>query len=449
MSDDDGEVMPLEGAFRAVLDAMRLPAGKVIVAVSGGVDSIVLLDLLCTTRDAHRLDLVVAHVDHGILAESGALARQVERLARGGGLPFEGVALALGPLASETRARAARYRALREIARHHAARYILTAHHLDDQRETVLMRFLCGSGPSGLAGMRRKTRDLARPLLSFSHRTLVAYARARGLKWSDDPSNIDPRHLRSWIRHEVMPRLEERLPSLGRNLDRTRRQAGIQRRALRELLRHWPELSYRTEAGRGSIAEDALRRLPFSLQVTLVQTLLQAAGGPAGVTRVRRALAALASGRSGLTADLGAGWRLELAFARLVVVPPAATGGTAPVAIRGPAGATTWGRWRITWQEGAAPEHQPRVGDIAWFERAELLVRVPRAGDRLVPLGGVGRRLAVRCFQEARVARSERATWPVIESGGTVTWIPGVCRSSGLCPEVGEPAIRVEVKRDS
>lgn len=441
--------MDLVERFVAALEALGLPRASVLVAVSGGVDSVVLLDLLHETRDRHGIGLVVAHVDHGIRPDSGAVARHVENLARQFGLPFELVVLGLGPDASETRARTARYRALREIARRHGARDILTAHHLDDQRETVLMRFLNGSGPSGLAGMRRKTRDLARPLLSFSRRSLVAYAKARGLEWADDPSNLDPRHLRSWIRHEVMPRMKERLPSLERSLDRTRRQAGIQRRALLQLLRHWPELDYRSETERGSLSAVVLRRVPASLRVTLVQALVQAAGGPAGVTRVRRALAALASGQSGLATDLGEGWRLELAFDRLVAVPPADTGALAPVAILGPAGSTTWDGWRITWQEGTAPATQPRVGDTAWFAPASLVVRPPKAGDRLVPLGGVGRRLAVRCFQDAQVARSERARWPVIESGGTVTWIPGVCRSARLCPAAGEPAIRVEVKRVS
>jgi len=441
--------MPLVERFRAALAELRLPAGTVVVAVSGGVDSVVLLDLLNETRNAHGLDLVVAHVDHGILPESGTLAGKVERLAGDAGLRFEGVTLGLGPATTETRARTARYQALREIARRHGARYILTAHHLDDQRETVLMRFLNGSGPSGLAGMRRKTRDLARPLLSFSREALVGYARARSLAWSDDPSNLDPRHLRSWIRHGLLPRLEERLPSLRQNLDRTRRQAGIQQRALHQLLRHWPELAYREEAGRGSISSRMLEQLPVALQVTLVQALLRAAGGPAGVIRVRRALGALAGGQSGLMADLGGQWRLEHSFERLIVVPPTAGGEPAAVAISGPAGATSWGGWRISWQEEPAPDRQPRVGDTAWFSPADLGVRAPQAGDRLVPLGGVGRRLAVRCFQDARVSRSERAAWPVIESGGTVAWIPGVCRSARLCPVAGKPAIRVEVKRVS
>jgi tRNA(Ile)-lysidine synthase len=444
-----GGAMPLADQFVAALEKLRLPAGKVVVAVSGGLDSVVLLDLLAETRARHQLDLVVAHVDHGILTDSGAVARRVERLAREAGLPFESVALALGPDTTETRARASRYRALRRIARRQAARFILTAHHRDDQRETVLMRFLHGSGPSGLTGMRARTRDLARPLLSVPRSEILEYARARGLAWAEDPSNVDPRHLRSWIRHAALPLLQQRLPALPENLDRVRRQAATHQQALDQLLRHWSELEFRRDARRVSLSLEALLTLPLALRLTVVAALVRAASGPAGGNRIQRALRAIETGRSGLTADLGEHWRLETAFGRLVVVPPAPAGTPSPAVISGPVGATTWGDWRISWSEEVAPGRQSRVSDRAWFAIRDLSVRAPQAGDRLEPLGGVGRRLAVRCFQDARIPRSDRAGWPVIEAGGAIAWIPGVCRSAHFCPESGEPAIRIHVQRAS
>ena len=439
--------MPLVDRFTVALEKLRLQPGKVIVAVSGGLDSVVLLDLLAETRTRHQLELVVAHVDHGILPDSAILAGRVEQLAREAGLAFESVALALGPDTTETRARAARYHALRLIARRHAARFILTAHHRDDQRETVLMRFLHGSGPSGLTGMRPRTRDLARPLLSFSRQTLLDYARARQLTWAEDPSNVDPRHLRSWIRHAALPMLEQRLPELPRSLDRARRQAATRQQALDQLLRHWSDLEFRRESGRVSLSLQLLLTLPPALQLTVVEALVRAAGGPAGGTRLRRAIRAIGTGRSGLTADLGGHWRLETAFRRLIVVPPGRATVPGPAAISGPIGATTWGDWSITWSEEAAPGRQSRVSDTAWFAVRDLSVRAPQAGDRLEPLGGLGGRLAVRCFQDARIPRSDREGWPVIEAGGAIAWIPGVCRSARFCPESGEPAIRIHVER--
>jgi len=437
----------LADQFSVALERLKLPAGKVIAAVSGGLDSMVLLDLLSETRAKHHLEPVVVHVDHGILPESGALAGPVERRAREAGFPFESVALALGPETTETRARSARYRALRQIARRHAARFILTAHHRDDQRETVLMRFLHGSGPSGLTGMRPKTRDIARPLLSIPRVTILAYARDRGLSWADDPSNVDPRHLRSWIRHAALPMLAERVTALPENLDRVRRQAATRQQALDQLLRHWKELEFQRDARRVSLSLEVLLTLPAALRLTVVEALVRAGSGPAGGARLRRAMRAIETGRSGLTADLGEHWRLETAFGRLIVVPPDRAAVPPPASISGPVGATTWGDWSITWSEEAAPGRQSRVSDTAWFAVRDLSVRAPQAGDRLEPLGGRGGRLAVRCFQDARVPRSDRKGWPVIEAGGAIAWIPGVCRSTHFCPQRGEPAIRVHVER--
>ena len=440
-------MMPLADRFSVALEKLRLPAGTVIVAVSGGLDSVVLLDLLSETRARHQLQPVVAHVDHGILPESGVLAGRVERLAREAGFPFESVALALGPETTETRARAARYHALSQIARRHAARFILTAHHRDDQRETVLMRFLHGSGPAGLTGMRPRTRDLARPLLPFPRSTILAYARARGLTWAEDPSNVDPRHLRSWIRHAALPMLAQRVAALPENLDRVRHQAATHQQALEQLLRHWKDLEFRRDARQASLSLEVLLTLPPALRLTVVEALVRAASGPAGAGRLRRAMRAIDTGRSGLMADLGEHWRLETAFGRLIVVPPDRAAVPPPAAISGPVGATAWGDWSITWSEDVAPGRQSRVSDTAWFAIRDLSVRAPQAGDRLEPLGGRGRRLAVRCFQDARVPRSDREGWPVIEAGGAIAWIPGVCRSAHFCPQSGEPAIRIHVER--
>lgn len=439
--------MRLRDRFLHSLKALALPPGPVLVAVSGGADSVVLLDLLCLTLAQHQLDLVVAHVDHGIHPGSHEVADRVARLAAEVGLPFERAVLALGPSATETAARRARYRALREIARRRGAGVILTAHHRDDQRETVLMRLLKGSGPAGLAGMRSRTRDLARPLLAFSRRTLMAWARRRELAWWEDPANLDPRHLRSWIRQDLLPVLEQRLPTLPRNLDKVARQARLHTRAMDQALSGWPALAVRREHGHLGADWTALSGLPLALRLALLQALVRLAGGPASLARLRRAAASLSRGQSGMRADLGGHWRLELAFGRVVIVPPDARPPESPLAIGGASGATVWGPWSIRWQTEPAPARQSRTGETAWFLPGPLAVRPPRAGDRLVPLGGAGHRLAVRCFQDARVPRAERGGWPVIESAGRLAWIPGVCRSARCCPAAGAAAIRVDVQR--
>src|SRR5256714_8210584 len=205
---------PLLSRLGAHVARRRLFAapGTAVVAVSGGPDSVALLDLLHTLAPELGLSLVVAHADHGIQADSGTVAQAVAALARRYGLPFELGELHLGAEATETAARRARYAWLAELQRRHAARYLVTAHHRDDHVETIVLRLLRGSGPAGLAGMPARARGgLGRPLLPFTHRDLVAYIAARGLRVHDDPANRDPRHLRSWIRTVLPPLVSERL----------------------------------------------------------------------------------------------------------------------------------------------------------------------------------------------------------------------------------------------
>src|SRR3989441_1113552 len=138
--------------------------GAALVAVSGGPDSVALLDLMSAVAAELGLALVVAHADHGIQTDSRLVGQAVSKLAEQYGLPFELGELGLSPGATETAARRARYAWLRAARRRHAARYVVLAHHRDDQLETILMRVLRGSAPAGLAAMAPVSRGgLVRP----------------------------------------------------------------------------------------------------------------------------------------------------------------------------------------------------------------------------------------------------------------------------------------------
>ena len=444
--------MTLVARVDAVLAARPLGHGPLLVAVSGGADSMALLDLLTRLPCLSDHPLVVAHVDHGIHPDSARTAELVRAAAAERRLPFVSTALELGAGTSETAARRARLAWLRATAREQGARWVVLAHHADDQHETTLMRFLRGSGPAGLAGMRGHAGMLLRPLLGIRRATLRRYATARGLTWWEDPANADRRHLRSWLRHVALPLLGDRLPDLTARLEQGRRQAVADRRAWSAALASWPALSLRRVRGQLSIDWSALHQLPPALRLALIQALVRRAGGPAGPARIGRALMSFSQAQSGASADLGQGWRAERNFDRLTIVPPtlvaprAAVGATeASTAIGTPVGQTTWGSWGVRWMTEPAPRVQPRDGHTAWFIPAALSLRAWRAGDRLPPLGGIGQRLAVRCFQEARVPRSFRLGWPMIEGAGELAWIPGICRSTRFLPRAGEVALRIDV----
>lgn len=438
--------MTLLQRFRTHLGSLGLSSGGALVAVSGGPDSVALLDLLVRTRDLHGLDLIVAHVDHGIDPASGLVADQVRRLAESYGLPLEIERLALGPSAGETLARARRYAWLEMVRERLGAIVILTAHHADDQVETVLMRVLAGSGPAGLAGMAAVQGRVVRPLLPFRRAELARYLREAGLEAWLDPANTDPRHLRSWIRTDLLPVIRARLPQIDQNLRRLSTQAARDRAAWDAVLDLLPGLDLAVETGGISVAASGLGDYDSALAQTVILALARRVGCRLGPARVGRVLALLKSGASGAQVPLGRDWTAELVFGRLRIYPGQSELWQEPWALEGRRGQGSWGRWRFRWELETAPERQPRVGLSAWFTPEPLMVRGWAPGEKLKPLGGPGRRLIVRCFQEVRVPRSRRGSWPVLAQSDEVIWIPGVCRSDALLPSRGTEALRIDAE---
>jgi tRNA(Ile)-lysidine synthetase-like protein len=438
--------MSLLHTFHTQLAALALPRGSALVAVSGGPDSVVLLDLLAASRDVHGLDLVVAHVDHGINIDSARVAEQVQTLATSYGLPFELGQLALGPGASEAAARVGRYAWLEKVCVRSGAGVIFTAHHADDQVETVLMRVLAGTGPAGLSGMAVISGRVVRPLLSVPRAELSRYAKEKGLNTWLDPANSDQRHLRSWIRTELLPMLRARVPDIDVNLQRTSRQAALDRAAWDAVLDVLPGLDLRTEREGISVAASSLGGYDSPLAEGVILAMARRAGCQLGPARITRVLALLETGTSGAWVPLGGGWAAELAFDRLRITTHPPAPGSGEWQLEGRRGEAVWGRWCFRWSPAIAPAHHARGGMRAWFTFEAMSVRAWSPGERLRPLGGSGRKLIVRCFQERRVPRSRRASWPVLTQNEEIIWIPGVCRSDALLPVEGTEALRVDAE---
>lgn len=175
------------------------------MAVSGGVDSVVLLHLLATHPG---MQLIVAHFDHGIRPDSALDREFVGGLARQYGLPFVYDIGGLGPGTSEEAARRARYAFLHKVRRAGGARAVITAHHKDDALETAIINLIRGTGRRGLTSLK-STDIVKRPLLHVPKADIRAYAAQQGLKWREDSTNSDPAYLRNHIRHKVVPRLSQ------------------------------------------------------------------------------------------------------------------------------------------------------------------------------------------------------------------------------------------------
>ncbi len=186
--------------------AAKLPVawpvrGRYVVAVSGGRDSMALLDLLARVAGEHHYELVVAHFDHGLRADSGEDRALVEKVAKSLGLPVASEVAALSS-ASEAAARTTRYDFLERMREKHEAVAVMTAHHQDDLIETSLLNLARGTGRHGLAPMQGQ--QPLRPLLAVSRNQLAAYAAARQLQWREDTTNEDRSNPRNFLRHELL-----------------------------------------------------------------------------------------------------------------------------------------------------------------------------------------------------------------------------------------------------
>lgn len=193
---------------------------RVLVAVSGGVDSMVLLNALARSRRALGAELFAHGVDHGLRREACAELDLAEQYAASLGVTFSRTRVEVGSGGNlQARARAARYVALRAAAASVGAGLIATAHHADDRAETVLLRLLRGTSPRGLGVLPARASDLVRPLIRARRADIAAHATRHGVPFCEDPSNRNARFLRTRVRLELLPLLEALSPGIVRNLN--------------------------------------------------------------------------------------------------------------------------------------------------------------------------------------------------------------------------------------
>jgi tRNA(Ile)-lysidine synthase len=266
------------GSFSAALRA-HVPAetSGLLVAYSGGLDSTVLLHAVAALRANSSWPVRAIHVDHQLHADSARWAEHCELASQALGVPFERCTVSLkdsGALGIEAAAREARYAALRQRLR--SGETLLTAQHADDQAETLLLALMRGTGVRGLAGMPSRRRFGAgwhvRPLLGVRRRDLEQWARERALTWLDDPSNTSDRFARNHLRVQILPRLEQRWPSVVRQLERT---AGHLAESA-ELLDHLAGIDAQQCVRERCLDLDRLSRLDTARQRNLLRWWLRA-----------------------------------------------------------------------------------------------------------------------------------------------------------------------------
>ena len=407
---------------RAILDAVRQLSEmgrRTVLAVSGGLDSMSLLDAVSRVLAPDRI--VVATFDHGTGTAARAAASLVRARAAELGLVCES-ARANRPLRSEAELRDARWGFLRSVASRFDG-VVATAHTADDHLETVLMRVMRGAGARGLAGLHAPGGPL-RPFLTITRSHLETYARDRQLQWVDDPSNDSPAFFRNRIRHDLLPALRRVRPEMADELLRISEAAAAWRREVDALIATKIPLR-----GSSDSRSFDVELAPLSgLSRAELSVLWPAISARFGLALDRRGLARLSAftidSRVGSRIQLSGGWSAVRSRDGLTI--SASSHVAPPSATIDPSRRTTWGVWSF----------RPRVDDdpdAPWSSRlpsdAVLTVRAWEPGDRMRSASGSFRKVK-QLLSRAGVTGHKRAGWPVVLAGSEIVWVPGVRRSN-------------------
>ncbi len=440
----------------------RLPSGtpdRLLVAVSGGPDSVTALHALQRIRSRYGFQLAAAHFNHNLRGpESDRDERFVRELC--GRLGVELVverAYGLKPANLEERARELRYEFLHRTADAVKAQFIVLGHHRDDQAETVLLRLLRGAGIAGLAAMAELgPGQLMRPLLSLGRIAILKYLAAIGAAYVIDSSNFEGRALRNRVRARLLPQLaREYSPGIARRLTELAsemREASnfIEAAACRSLDQRLIAAADMDQGSSWRMAVRGFESINHALARAILREFIRRGiGDLRGTERIHiDAMYRTTTGENpSATVTLPRGWRFRREYDTVVLEehqaligrPTVSAVGCSEVGLRPGANVLSTSGFTLTLKEvtaqepcfPCAPWHPPNRFE-AYFDAAEapaLMARGVRAGDRIEPLGLCGTRKIQDVFVDYKVSIASRSSWPLVVSDNKVVWIPGLVRS--------------------
>lgn len=365
-----------------------VPPGPLAVAVSGGLDSTVLLHAVKHGWPGRPLRAL--HVNHGLHEDAPVWERHAQAFAASLEVPFVPLRVTVAAGNLQGQARRARYHAWREALQ--PGETLLLAHHADDQAETVLWQLASGRAPVGMPRARPLGEGrLARPFLNVRRGTLAAYATAHQLRWIEDPANADTRFDRAYIRHEVLPRLEARYPDAVASI-----------------------------AASVGAALPAPHKAPLSTEALDAATLATWLGVPAPTKRLREILRqATAREDAAPIIMLPDGRAVRRHAGHLHLVAPTAPEPEGCLVATGERTALAHGV--LSWRRGASGLPEGR----------SFTLRYRRGAERITPVGrGVSKPLKA-LFQEAQVPPWQRDTWPLLFDGEALAAVPGIAVAEG------------------
>ncbi|REK69243.1 tRNA lysidine(34) synthetase TilS [Paenibacillus paeoniae] len=428
----------------------------ILVAVSGGPDSMALLHMLHGLSQEQGIKLVAAHVNHGFRVQESAYEMEtVQSFADSLGVPCESVVLDMPTYIEENRlnlqaaAREKRYEYLHRIAVQYGASRIALAHHADDQAETVLMRLIRGAGLSGLSGMssvrREKNMQLIRPLLRMNKSDLLRYCEEHEIPYCVDSSNLARYYFRNTVRLDVIPYLMQFNPQLPQSLQRLAEVAGAEDEWMEQQAAEWFDRIVRCSEGECQVECRELSGLHVALQRRLIKLILNYLSRDSeNIT-----YGAVETMRLAASTHAPATWRMDVAggirclreygvmrWVHMIAESPTASHYNYVIEEQSEgrieASPSGWS-FRLDWLAAAAAKPSSRME--AYFDVDGLIfplhVRNRMPGDRIHVLGLNGSKKVQDMFVDEKVPPSRRELYPLLCDGeGKLLWIPGIRRST-------------------
>jgi tRNA(Ile)-lysidine synthase len=412
---------------------------SVLVALSGGRDSVALLHLL---RDPKLgLQLEAAHVHHGLRgAEADEDGEFCRRLCEGLQIPFALIHLPDDderPATGEAAWRRRRYRILLEHAAARGLATIATGHHRDDVAEGVLVQLLRGAGPRAMAGIATETSDgVIRPLLPWGRAEITTWLEQRQIDWREDGSNSDTRRLRNRVRHVVLPNLEDEAPHLREHLVNIAAANADAENFLTSEVRRRASFADPWDP-EGGVDAAALRALLPALRTRWLHSQMLLLGVRHTTRRQLELFHRCLDTGEPRAVTMGGRWRLRAARGRIWAEPPSPPTGTEVALTTG--APTTFGipSWQVRISSSNDPHPSARWRWYPPSARVEITLRPVRPDDTLTATPGVTRR--VQKLLTEKLPRHLRAAWPLFCEDDMIHWIPGVWQH----PESGDPSNRV------
>jgi tRNA(Ile)-lysidine synthase len=427
-------------AEQAVIEHHLLKKGdRVLVALSGGPDSMALLYLLNALKDRFEIEIAAAHLDHAIRKVSAREREFCRQTCQTLKIQFYSKRVNIPSLARrrglslEEAGRETRYAYFESLAEKYGYTKIATGHTFDDTIETVLLNIARGCGLDGLVGIPRIRGRIIRPLLDLEKKELLKWLVARKIKYVRDRSNRSLIYARNRIRLRMLPELEKINPAARRNIAR-----------LSEIVSEELEyLSSRTvsaymdalvESGKGKIALDLGKLVGYdkSLKKKVLNEAFKNLSGDTGnlSSRVISRALSIAEGESGKKAPLGRGFMIEKSQGRIAILKELSRPGRAKLRIPG--------RTEIPLHRGYIEARIIEKNEIENYDRNNLnvfldlgemkniAVRFWRKGDKIKPLGMNGHRRLSDIFIDSKIPEYERGRIPLVFSGGELAWIVGI-----------------------